>query len=382
MNKIKILQFPIANSKGGITNYILQNWKYIDKTKFQFDFATMSRSLDFSGELEKQGCKIYYISCYAEENKEKFVHEFRNILNNQDYDIVHLHTKQWKSFLVERIAKEIGIKKIIIHAHSAGLDVLDEKKREEEIQVHNYTLRKLTEDIATDFWACSRDAAEFIFGNKIEKHKVMIMRNAIELSKYAYNPKIREIYRKSLNIEDSEYIIGSVGRFVYQKNHEFLIKVLAEMSELERKGKTGGRLYKLLLVGSGEREGEYKRLVEENNLEKKVIFVGQRVDVDNLLQAMDLFCLPSRFEGLPISLVEAQMSGLLCIASDAITEEVNITGNVYYHQLKVENWVDQILQISEAVKERDSMYEKMIKNGYDIKNQVKILENEYLKGFV
>ena len=81
MNKIKILQFPIANSKGGITNYILQNWKYIDKTKFRFDFATMSHSLDFAEELEEQGCKIYHISCYAEDNIEKFVHEFRNILN-------------------------------------------------------------------------------------------------------------------------------------------------------------------------------------------------------------------------------------------------------------------------------------------------------------
>ena len=123
MNKIKILQFPIANSKGGITNYILQNWKYIDKTKFRFDFATMSHSLDFAEELEEQGCKIYHISCYAEDNIEKFVHEFRNILNNEDYDVVHLHTKQWKSFLVERIAKEMGIKKIIIHAHSTGIDV-------------------------------------------------------------------------------------------------------------------------------------------------------------------------------------------------------------------------------------------------------------------
>lgn len=113
MRKIKILQFPIANSKGGITQYILQNWKFIDKAKFEFDFATMSKSLDFENELKKTGSKIYYISCYAEDNKEKFVREFTEILSNGNYDIVHLHTKQWKSFLVERIAKEAGIKKLL-----------------------------------------------------------------------------------------------------------------------------------------------------------------------------------------------------------------------------------------------------------------------------
>ena len=377
MNKIKILQFPIANSKGGITNYILQNWKYIDKTKFRFDFATMSHSLDFAEELEEQGCKIYHISCYAEDNKEKFVHEFRNILNNEDYDVVHLHTKQWKSFLVERIAKEMGIKKIIIHAHSTGLDFLDKNTRRKELQLHNQTLENLTEDVATDFWACSQEAADFIFGDKISKQKIQIMRNAIELSKYVYNPQIRYIYRKSLKIEDDEFVIGNVGRFVYQKNQEFLIKVFAEIKDLERNKKTGKPKYKLLLVGAGEREQEYREMVKEYEIEQSVIFTGYRTDIPELLQAMDIFCLPSRFEGLPISLIEAQASGLVCLANETITKEANITGRVYYYKTEVERWVGVVLNLSKKNLQRAKIYEGMLKENFDITQQIKVLEQGY-----
>jgi len=377
VNKIKILQFPIANSKGGITNYILQNWKYIDKTKFRFDFATMSHSLDFAEELEEQGCKIYHISCYAEDNKEKFVHEFRNILNNEDYDVVHLHTKQWKSFLVERIAKEMGIKKIIIHAHSTGIDVLDKNTRRKELQLHNQTLENLTEDVATDFWACSQEAADFIFGDKISKQKIQIMRNAIELSKYVYNPQIRYIYRKSLKIEDDEFVIGNVGRFVYQKNQEFLIKVFAEIKDLERNKKTGKPKYKLLLVGAGEREQEYREMVKEYEIEQSVIFTGYRTDIPELLQAMDIFCLPSRFEGLPISLIEAQASGLVCLANETITKEANITGRVYYYKTEVERWVGVVLNLSKKNLQRAKIYEGMLKENFDITQQIKVLEQGY-----
>lgn len=377
MNKIKILQFPIANSKGGITKYILQNWKYIDKTKFHFDFATMSRSIDFAEELKQQGCKVYYISCYAEDNKEKFAQEFRDILNNEDYDVMHLHTKQWKSFLVEHIAKEIGIKKIIIHAHSTGIDTLDINTRNKELQLHNQTLQNLTEDVATDFWACSQKAADFIFGDKISKQKIRIMRNAIELSKYVYNPQIRDIYRKSLKIEDDEFVIGNVGRFVYQKNQEFLIKVFAEIKDLERKKRTGKSKYKLLLVGTGEREQEYREIVKEYEIEQSVIFMGYRSDIPELLQVMDIFCLPSRFEGLPISLIEAQASGLVCLVNDTITDEVNMTGNVYYYKLEEERWVEAILNFSKEILQRTKICESMLKQDFDIREQIKVLEKNY-----
>ena len=115
MKKIKILQFPIANSYGGITHYALENWKWMNKEQFQVDFATVT------------GSKIHYISCYAEENREQFIKEVNQILD-QGYDVVHLHTKQWKSFLVEQICEERGVPRIIVHSHSTRCDANDEEK--------------------------------------------------------------------------------------------------------------------------------------------------------------------------------------------------------------------------------------------------------------
>lgn len=378
MKKIRILQFPIANSKGGITQYVLRNWKYIDKSQFQFDFATMSKTLSFSNQLEKDGCKIYYISCYAEQNREKFADEFRKILLEGKYDIVHLHTKQWKSFQVEQIAKEVGIKKIIIHAHSTSIDTLDKHQREIEIQLHNNVLEQLTEDVATDFWSCSLKASDFIFGDRIRKEKINFMPNAIELSKYIYKPEIRKQYRENMGISEDECVIGNVGRFVYSKNQEFLIEVFFELC---KSNNVREQKYKLLLIGSGEREEEYKRLVYEKQLCEQVIFAGHRSDVPELLQAMDIFCLPSRFEGLPISLVEAQASGLPCIASDCVTMEADITGSVYYKRFNTDEWVECILKILGETHDRKHItYEQMSESRYNIENQIKDVEKRYREG--
>ena len=377
MRRIKVLQFPIANSKGGITQYVLQNWRFIDKEKFQFDFATMSKSLDFADVLEKEGSKIHYISCYAEDDRERFIYEFKRILTKEKYDIVHLHTKQWKSFLVEQIAKQAGVKRIIIHAHSTGIDTLDKKKREEEIQLHNQILDGFGEDIATDFWACSKKAADFIFGDKIPQSKIKIMHNAIDLSKYTFNHEIRELYRKELGIEDGDCIIGNVGRFAFPKNQEFLIKVFATICE---ETKIGKRKYKLLLVGAGEREEKYKKMVCEYGLSQSVIFTGFRTDIPELLQAMDIFCLPSRFEGLPISIVEAQASGLVCIVSDTITREVSLTENVHYCKLEVDEWVKSIFRLAENLPQRIDISFGERNDDFDIRKQIKVVEDEYVKG--
>lgn len=374
MEKIRILQFPIANSKGGITQYILQNWKFIDKSKFQFDFATMSKTLDFADKLEQEGCKIYYLSCYAEENKEKFIDEFQRILSVGNYDVVHLHTKQWKSFLVEQIAKEMGVEKIIIHAHSTGIDTLDQQKREKEIQLHHDVREQLTEEMATDFWACSWESAEFIFANKIPKQKIKIMNNAVELSKYAYHPQMRKEYRKNLGVADDEYVIGNVGRFVYQKNQEFLIKVFAELCNDKEEGSLK---YRLLLVGSGEREQEYKRLVKEKDLKDSVIFTGQRTDVPELLQAMDLFCLPSRFEGLGIVLIEAQASGLPCIISDNVPKDGIINNNVLSLPLNTVLWKEKILESKRKKDKREKCKINLKDKGYEINMQIKNIERKY-----
>lgn len=375
MDKIKILQFPIANSNGGITHYAINNWKWMNKNKFHCDFATMSKKLEFASELEHEGCKIYYISCYAEEDDKKFSNEFKKILSEGKYDIVHLHTKQWKSFRVEQLAKEAGVKKIIIHAHSTGIDTLDKIKREHEQELHNQILQQLTEEMATDYWACSLEAAKFVFGRQIPEYRIKIIRNAIDVSKFNYNVKSREEYREKFGIKD-EIVVGNVGRFVFQKNQDFLFNVISEIGKSVHTGKK----YKLLLVGTGEREEEYKQIIRKNNLEKEVIFAGQRTDIAELLSAMDIFCLPSKFEGAPISLIEALASGLPCIVSEFVPVEKGLCVPLITLPLNVTLWKEKIIEYTEYEYNRERAWKHMGNMGYDIGKQIRYVEKEYMSG--
>jgi len=367
--RIKVLQFPIANSKGGITQYALQNWKFIDKSKFQFDFATLSQKLDFEEQLKKSGAGVFYISCSAEQDKEQFSKEFRNILIKGNYDVIHLHTGKWKSLLVEEIAKELGIKKVILHAHSTGIDILDESERIKGEKRHNEVRGLLNESVATDYWACSLKAADFLYGDRIPREKIVIMNNAIDLSSFEFDEEKRMRIRKELGVADDEIIIGNVGRLSYTKNQGFLLRVFNEICKFQNN-------YKLLLVGDGELKEDYFRFVKENHLEGKVLFLGFRKDVNQLLQAMDVFCLPSRFEGFGMVLVEAQASGLLCLASNNIPNETEVSDLIEYLPLKEEEWVNKLLNVKK--KTRVSDIEKIRNHGYDIKDAIKKVEMLYM----
>lgn len=378
MNKIKILQFPIANSNGGITHYALNNWKWMDKSKFECDFATMSKSLDFENKVLETGSKIHYISCYAEENQKQFIKEFREILRQGNYDVVHLHTKQWKSLTIEELCREEKTPRVIVHAHNTGIDVVDEYKRQCEIRTHEEVKRKFNEKLATDFWACSELAADFLFGNQISKDKIVITPNAIELDKFAFNYKVREQYRQQYGLENC-FVIGHVGRFEYPKNHEFLINVFYEVSRTIDSAR-------LILLGDGQLFSEIKQKVKNLGLEEKVIFGGAREDIHNWYYAMDVFCLPSRFEGLGIALIEAQASGLPCVVSEFIPQEAKHSQEITSLSLNAALWHDTILK-KLLLQEEDARLDRSRKNiielrkeGYDMKKQIENIEQLYIRG--
>lgn len=368
MRKIKVLQFPIANSFGGITHYALDNWKWIDKEKFQMDFATMSKRLDFADEILAAGSKIHYISCYAEENRTQFIKEINDILD-EGYDVVHLHTKQWKSFLVEEICKKHNIPKVIVHAHSTRCDANDDEKRELETKEHYRVREEFNESYATDFWACSEAAAEWLYGDRIAADKIKIMKNAIDTEKFIYNRTIREQIRKELGIEN-KFVVGTVGRMVYQKNQQMLLEAFAGACK-----KTDNLV--LLIAGDGELRNELDNAVRRLEIEDKVIFLGKREDTHIIYQGMDIFVLPSRFEGLPITVIEAQAAGLYCLCSDVITQETDITGNISFLPLDEKIWADEIAKMPQYV--RRDMSEVIKKAGYDINTQILKIENEYSK---
>lgn len=369
MKKIKVLHFPVGNAGGGKTKYALRIWEHIDKNRFQCDFATMNKKLDYAHELEAQGCKIHYISTYSEVDSLKFKEEIDRILD-ENYDVLHLHTGWWRGFDAENVAKARKVPKVIIHAHNTGVnDVrLTGMAREEAQKLHYQWQQKVTMNLATDFWACSGKAAKWLYGDNIDDEIVKIMPNAIELDKFYYDGVIRDSYREKMGLTD-KFVVGMVARFSYQKNHEFAIRFFGKLVQQADDAV-------LLLIGIGDLEDEIKKLVKEKGLEEKVYFLGLRSDISELLSVMDLFILPSRFEGLGYVVLEAQATGLKCLVSDAIPEEAKVTDNVLSLSLEEDLWVKETMNCHKGYKRYDAR-QQLIAKGYDIREQIKKVEALY-----
>lgn len=365
--KLKVLHFPIRNSNGGVTRSALKYWKYIDHDRFQFDFATCSPCLDFEQDILAQGCKVHYISCYAEEDARQFGRELREIMR-QGYDVVHLNTSWWKSFHAEKAALETGIKKIVVHARSTSVDLADDAQRARELLIYDKCKREFTQELATHFLACSTEAADFLFGPQIPRERIRILHNALDIERYHYDEGIRADMRKRMGLEH-KFVIGTVGRMGYAKNHGFLVECFQEVRKRADHAV-------LLLVGSGEMEDDLRRQVEAYHISDKVIFTGAVDNAEEYLQAMDVFALPSRFEGLPNVLVEAQAAGLRCICSREITEEAGITDNVIFAALEKAQWIDEILHCAKGYA-RGRVDEQIRKAGYDIRQEIRRLEEIY-----
>ncbi|SEJ04237.1 Glycosyltransferase involved in cell wall bisynthesis [Lachnospiraceae bacterium A10] len=364
-NVIKVLQFPLANSKGGMARYELNNWKWIDKTRFHFDFVSFSDHIDFDEEILATGAKIFYMKNYAEINPKGFEEELKKILKN-GYDIVHLHTNMWGSLLAEKVVMDAGINKIIIHSHSTSIFG---KKNIQDIQkLHDYNKKLITDKIATDFWACSQEAAEWLYGDKISKEKIKIMPNAIESFRFKYDEKTRKEYRESLCIDD-KFVLGCVANFIYQKNHDFLVDLMQEM----------GPDTVLLLVGSGPLKERVMKKVDELGLTEKIIFLGYRNDSDKLYQCMDVVLLPSIAEAFPYVTVEAQVSGVQCLVSDNVTTQVDFTSNICHEELIKDKWIEKILELKKKVftEKRISWDHACKEKGLDYESAIQLLEKEY-----
>ncbi len=368
--KLKILHFPIRNSNGGVTRLAMKMWKYINHEKFQFDFATCSAKLDFEQDILEQGCKVHYLSCYAEQDAKRFYDELKAILL-QGYDAVHLNTSWWKSFLAEQAAREAGIKIIVVHAHSTSVDVNDDKQREEELLVHEKCKEQFNVNMATHFLTCSMKAADFIFGPQIPREKIKIFHNALDIDRYSYDEIKRTNIRRKMGWEN-KFVLGSVGRMGYAKNHKFLVDCFYE---IQKKAENAI----LLLVGNGELSDDIHRQVENYHICDKVVFAGAADNTEDYLQAMDVFALPSRFEGLPNVLIEAQTAGLICISSNSVTREAKLTDNVIFLELEKDQWVDEILHYAKGYV-RNKVDKQIRDAGYDIKQEIKILEKIYAEG--
>lgn len=351
---------------GGVESVVMNYYRNIDRKKVQFDFICDEDSKYIPRkEIESLGGKIILVPPY--QKPFKYHKELKKILEKGKYKIVHSHISTM-SFFSLWAAKSANVPVRIAHAHSTT------NKQEKRKNLMKQILKPLSKVFATDYFCCSELAGRWLYGNKTYNHgRVYLLNNAIDVDKFKYNEEIRNKKRKELNIKKNEIVIGHVGRFVNQKNHEFLIDIFNEIYKQNKNSI-------LLLAGDGPLKIEIENKVKELGLEKNVQFLGQRNDIDELYQAMDAFVLPSLYEGLPVVGVEAQASGLPCFFSSNMTEEVNLLDSTKFIDLNHTSkyWADKILKEIKSFTRKDMSLE--ITNGnFNIKTEARKLEDYYLK---
>ena len=354
---LRILQIGMHDKIGGVETYLMNYYRNIDKTIIQFDFINSYNKLCFDDEIKKLGGKIYNLPS-EKKNPFKYFSGMKKIMKK--YDVVHINMLSAANILPILAAKQSKVKRIIVHSHNSNTPTGLLRKIMDKLN-RNY-LRKN----ATDYWACSSLAGEWLFGSKIcSRDNFSLIHNAVDNNIFNYNLSVRKKIRKDLNIDD-KYVIGHVGRFCYQKNHEFLIK----MFDLYQKSNPDSIL---LLIGEGELKEEIEKMVNEYDLNDKVLFLGITDKVYEYLSVFDLFVLPSRFEGLPVVGIEAQAVGINCIFSNLISSELKINDNVEFLPLDENIWLNGINNIKNK-----KLAVNNVKIDYDIVKESNKLIEKYL----
>lgn len=363
----KILVFGITSLAGGVESVIMNYYRNIDKKKIQFDFLCNSEKVAYEDEILNLGGKIYRVTARSE-NYRLFKKELKDFFEKHacEYSAIWVNLCSLANIDYLIYAKKYGIKYRIIHSHNS--QNMDSKIRGILHRFNKIRLKRY----ATDFWSCSEESAKWFYSNKIiESPKYLLVNNAIDTEKYKFNQNTRDKVRKKLGIEN-DLIIGNIGRFHFQKNHEFMIQVFKKYLELNSKSK-------LILIGKGSKEEQIKELVKELNLEKNVIFLGERNDIQDIIQGMDIFLFPSLFEGLPLSLVEAQANGLPILASkDVISSKVLMSKNLEFVSLEngPEFWAKKMSEINLKNYSQENI-EIIKEKGFDIKVQAELLQKYF-----
>ncbi|WP_320967830.1 glycosyltransferase [Hungatella hathewayi] len=350
---------------------IMNYYRHIDRNEVQFDFLHFVACEDsYIEEIRALGGRIYCIDKPGSSFQSVKQLDLFFRLHAEEYTWLHNH-EVYLTFLLRPFAKRYGLEKFIVHCHAT-------KYSDKTLHaVRNRILCLPIRFMKVDRFACSEAAGKFLYGEKMLKAgKVFIMHNAIDCEKFRFRPELRERLRKEMGLE-GKFVIGHVGRFERQKNHEFLIEVFAEVKKSIPQAV-------LLLIGDGSLKERIKSKVVEADLKTSVIFLRQRNDVNEMLHVMDVFVLPSYYEGLPVSCIEAQANGLPCVISGTITKEVCINENVSVCNL--ENppcvWSELLKHLTnQTISQRILRQDSILKNGYCLKSESAILRKKYLGGY-
>lgn len=347
-------------NRGGLETMIMNYYRNIDRTKVQFDFLVHRfDKANYDDEILSLGGKIYHLPNLNPFSKEylKSLDEF--FKNHREYKIVHSHL-DCMSAIPLNAAKKYGVPIRIAHAHSSN------QIKDLKYPLKLYYKTKISK-YATHLFACSEEAGKWMFNT----NQFFVLPNAIDANLYSFSEEKRNEIRNELQL-NNQLVIGHVGRFTSVKNHAFIIDIFNELHKIKPESV-------LLLAGTGNLMNDIKDKVNKLNLSDNVKFLGLRSDIPDLMQAIDVFVFPSLYEGLPVTLVEAQASGLPCIISDKIPIECKKTDLVKQISLdkSAKQWAEVLLESSKI--ERKNTYNEIVSSGFDIQSNATKLQEYYMK---
>lgn len=355
---IKILHSELQSNIGGIEAFLLNLTRSMDMTNIHFDMVMRGNNSYLENELSKLGVTIYKVPS----NPFQYSRFIKKLLKQNNYDFVHVHKNSAANILLPVLVKKYSNAKLIVHSHNTS----PSGGTKAAIILHILNKDRLYR-LSDYCFACSDTAAEWMFGNNYQEKNIKIIKNGIITQDYVYNPALRDEMRHQLGLED-KFVVGHVGAFREQKNHKFLLDMFAQLAIPNAE---------LVLVGDGPLKGKIKTQAQKLGIVNRVKFLGSRNDVNKLLQAFDLFVMPSLWEGLGIAAIEAQTSGLNTIVSDNFPAEIKITNQVRILPLKKSVWVNEIETMSKNKPEHFNVISEIQSAGYDMVKSAKKVRKIY-----
>ena len=364
---IRVLHSVSNMDRAGIETMLMNYYRHIDREKVQFDFIVNKKKPgDYDDEIRRMGGHIYqspgldplHYPAYL-----RFVQQ--TVAADPRIRILHAHNEAMGLYALKG-AEKAGLPVRIAHAHNTRI-----------IRDYKWPLKMLCKQLlpgaATDLWACGRDAGIYFFGQKNWERRGRVLHNAIEPETFRFSPAVRAEMRARYGLQD-RVVLGHVGRFNVQKNHERLLHIFAAFLQLEPRAA-------LVLIGVGELEQAVRAQAQELGIADHVLFAGLQNNVADWYQMMDLFVMPSRFEGLPVVGVEAQAAGLGCVFSDAVTDEVLLSTNAVRIPLSAGNadWAAGLQRMLQQPCDRSAGAELIRQAGYDISLEAERLQQQYLQ---
>lgn len=366
MKKIRVLHIGTSGGRGGIESFILNMCSRLNKDRYQFTIIADCEKAEIEQDFKKLGGKVVFIPAIVKDKK-GYIKGLWNSIDRNKYDVVHIHKNSLSNPLPVLFCEMKGIRKVILHSHNT----LPANKNASE-HVHKF-FRVIISRMPIKKLACSEKAGEWMFGSDYRKKGVKLFKNGIDTGKFSFNPEIRQNVRETLGLDGNAVAFCNVGRLSEQKNTLFLIKIFDRIYEKKPQSH-------LFLIGKGVLEEEARKLADSMKCGSNVHFLGIRSDIAELYQGMDMFLMPSLYEGLPIAGVEAQASGLPMLISDTVDREIKICRYTEFEKLgsSAEKWAEHAVSLLEK-SERTDCRSDIIKAGYDINSSASVLDKIYRK---